>query len=373
MPEQITILPIKIETIGPVHIGMGEDYCPTDYVIKNEKLHVIDKNKFLDDIYQQKDKWADFLSCSMGIDLRKIQEFFKNNFKLEHAAYSVPIADIAIANQIDRMIRNLFFHEPYIPGSSLKGAFQTAIYNVMGKECKLDSLSFSDFNKVEGEEMIDFLRYFHFKGDPGSKEHIKAELISSRSVYIGEIRIHKNTFFSKTIKQKFSSQENLNLKQIFSKLLNSYYQEEILNKFESAKFEISNKSTPSTECSENQFLMKIGKHTGAYAMTMHPDQKGKIKIINSKNRDYYFADHQTTLWFTQNEKKPIGWVRLSFIEADEFQDLTNKITRKRAEYQDHQNFIHSDTQNKKSALDTTDPIQLEQLLASRFSIKPKQK
>ncbi|MBR2917657.1 MAG: hypothetical protein IKC25_02835 [Campylobacter sp.] len=56
-------------------------------------------------------------------------------------------------------------------------------------------------------------------------------------------------------------------------------------------------------------MLRIGKHSGARAVTI--DGKRKIKIIQGKNRSK-IADQETTIWLANG--KPLGWVLCSFTE-----------------------------------------------------------
>jgi len=70
---------IQLEIISPVHIGSGEEYVPTDYVIKNKQLFVINRAKFISKI-EKTGKYEEFLSISDSENILKIRKFIYDNF-----------------------------------------------------------------------------------------------------------------------------------------------------------------------------------------------------------------------------------------------------------------------------------------------------
>ena len=60
---------------------------------------------------------------------------------------------------------------------------------------------------------------------------------------------------------------------------------------------------------DNEFLLRIGKHSGARAVTIKG--KHKIDIKQGKNK-VKIADQETTIWLANG--KPLGWVLCSFAE-----------------------------------------------------------
>lgn len=54
----------------------------------------------------------------------------------------------------------------------------------------------------------------------------------------------------------------------------------------------------------NQFLLRIGKHSGARAVTI--DGIRSIKIMKGKGNKPSFEQEETTIWLTDH--KPFGWL-----------------------------------------------------------------
>lgn len=146
---------LRITTLSPVHIGCGEDYIPTNYVIDHEAnaLYAFDSASALPD--DAKDQLMALVEGnSQGRDiLLEIQEFFYKKrdpliAKCSHSLRVAPgVADLyqkrigkiaqrentggKVANklEIERTFYNPVSQQPIIPGSSLKGAIRTALLN----------------------------------------------------------------------------------------------------------------------------------------------------------------------------------------------------------------------------------------------------
>ena len=138
---------LALTPLSPIHIGCGEDFEPTNYVIDDGVLYGFDPSRaVLSDA--QKAKLTD---AGNRASLLGIQRFFRDNaqtFKT-HADVLIPVShgvadkyerDVGRAVNIEangnRVFNQLFIERnsyigqqslPYIPGSSFKGAIRTAI------------------------------------------------------------------------------------------------------------------------------------------------------------------------------------------------------------------------------------------------------
>lgn len=135
---------LALTPLSPIHIGCGEDFEPTNYVIDDGILHGFDPAQAA---------LPENLSKRLGelgdkADLLGIQRFFRENAAhfTPHADTLIPVArGLAadyqkqvgqVANREsngNRVFNQLFIErashtngQPYIPGSSLKGALRTA-------------------------------------------------------------------------------------------------------------------------------------------------------------------------------------------------------------------------------------------------------
>ncbi len=145
---------LALTPLSPIHIGCGEDFEPTNYVIDDGVLYGFDPSRaVLTDL--QKGKLMD---AANKASLLAIQRFFKDNAKsfMAQADVLIPVskgvAEVydrsvgratnieASGNQvfnrlfIERTIHTGRLSQPYIPGSSLKGAIRTAMLDALNRE-----------------------------------------------------------------------------------------------------------------------------------------------------------------------------------------------------------------------------------------------
>lgn len=145
---------LALTPLSPIHIGCGEDFEPTNYVIDDGVLYGFDPSRaVLTDL--QKGKLMDVAN---KVSLLAIQRFFKDNAKsfTAQADVLIPVskgvAEIydrsvgratnieANGNQvfnrlfIERTMHTGRLSQPYIPGSSFKGAIRTAMLDALNRE-----------------------------------------------------------------------------------------------------------------------------------------------------------------------------------------------------------------------------------------------
>jgi CRISPR-associated protein Csm5 len=161
---------LTLTPLSPIHIGTGEDFEPTNYVIENGVLYGFEPSHAHATL--PPDLQDELNKLGLAANLGAIQRFFSKNsqhFKL-HAHVFIPVSK-GVAREYDatlgkvvnldkegRKLENKVYNnqfiarasyqafnsESYIPGSSVKGAIRTAI---------LDSIN----NKqvVSGSEKVD--------------------------------------------------------------------------------------------------------------------------------------------------------------------------------------------------------------------------
>ncbi|MBM9536302.1 type III-A CRISPR-associated RAMP protein Csm5 [Desulfobulbus alkaliphilus] len=147
------ICQLAVTPLSPIHIGCGEDFEPTNYVIDSEKkqLYGFDPGKtVLPDTQAQK-----LTELAESANLLGIQRFFRDNrsFFIPYSQVVMPVADgvasdyhnkigkVANLEGGGRQVFNQFAIERhihsrnrlYIPGSSLKGALRTALMDRLNK------------------------------------------------------------------------------------------------------------------------------------------------------------------------------------------------------------------------------------------------
>ena len=147
---------LSISTLSPVHIGCGEDYEPTNYVMDDQCLHYFDVLGLADALSEDDRKKLDHVNKSKT-PLLEIQKFFfecketlivqKKHTRIVSPdlfkKYSDVIGKAASVEQdgkkrintleIARTSYNSHTQMPIIPGSSLKGAIRTAFLNELNQ------------------------------------------------------------------------------------------------------------------------------------------------------------------------------------------------------------------------------------------------
>lgn len=148
---------LTITPLTPIHIGCGEDFDPTNYVIDDNLLFHFEASRASLTPNQKKELLR--IVASNTPDLIQIQNFFKENHltfqaishavlpvsggvakdydnKLGRNVQSKEKGRVVNKLEIERHFYNPYSHEPIIPGSSIKGAIRTAFLNEInqGKE-----------------------------------------------------------------------------------------------------------------------------------------------------------------------------------------------------------------------------------------------
>lgn len=145
---------LTLTPLSPIHIGCGEDFEPTNYVIENGILYGFDPSRAaLTDLQRSK-----LMDVASRASLLAIQRFFRDNastFKPQ-ADVLLPVSD-GVARQYEQRIGkaanletsgNFVFNQlsierashtgaaqlPYVPGSSFKGAIRTTWLDVLNDE-----------------------------------------------------------------------------------------------------------------------------------------------------------------------------------------------------------------------------------------------
>lgn len=154
---------LALTPLSPIHIGCGEDFEPTNYVIDDGVLYGFDPSRAVLSDTQR----AKLTDAGNRASLLGIQRFFRDNaqtFKI-HADVLMPVShgvsekyerDVGRAVNVEangnRVFNQLFIERnsytgrhglPYIPGSSFKGAIRTAILDDLNNNQRPNDVQFS--------------------------------------------------------------------------------------------------------------------------------------------------------------------------------------------------------------------------------------
>ena len=159
MPDFLNRHTLHLTPLSPIHLGTGEDYEPTNYVINTEEkaLYAFDPARAELDANQR----GKLLNIAKSGDIQQIQKYFADNpDPFRAAAHSISSVSDAIASEykkslgqvvqrqqrgsrtdavynrlnIERTATNPHNHTPLIPGSALKGCLRTALMEMRSEK-----------------------------------------------------------------------------------------------------------------------------------------------------------------------------------------------------------------------------------------------
>ena len=207
---------LEITALTPVHIGCGEDYTPTDYVIDEDALFAFN-SAVVSQALPEHDR-AVLLKLVQGEQqddiLQKLQRFFQERREplMAKASHYLPVvsgvADLyrtqigqtagweeggkKVINklEIERTFYNPINQKPVIPGSSLKGAIRTALLdsinsgNPLPREEEREQVSTKKNRTLQrrlfkGEFNSDPMRLVHL----ADTEVVKSDAITSKIIF----------------------------------------------------------------------------------------------------------------------------------------------------------------------------------------------
>jgi CRISPR-associated protein Csm5 len=161
MNRFLDVVPLVLTPLTPIHIGCGEDFEPTNYVIDDGQLHHFEPARL--SLTQSDRKLLMQTVNKRGDDaIRELQRFFHDRRSQCRLAsrravpiargvaerYAARVGQVAqretggrtVVNQleIERTAHHLHTGVPYLPGSGLKGAIRTAWLNHLDKGPRLE-------------------------------------------------------------------------------------------------------------------------------------------------------------------------------------------------------------------------------------------
>ncbi len=295
-----------ITPLSRIHIGSGEVLDPFTYIVKDGYAFYLHQQNFID--YLTKNYSVEFKTILNNANYIKIVEFLQSRFNSnipEIYTLKYPVKTRTTPKDVHQFIRTKFL-QPIIPGSSLKGAFRTAVISTL-YSLKQDIKEGSDFEfrvlspypkgkpiKVE-EDPFKFLRFSDVTIDNecislieiertnnlSPKQYPKtwAEVIKKSSAPVGKISITFVMDFlnHEVIRLLFPDDQNANnkLKTIFSHV-NHFYKKKLQEDI--AKMSVIQKKNhlksilkEFDSLKPGDFIMKIGHGSGKnYLQAYHP-------------------------------------------------------------------------------------------------------
>jgi len=352
-----------MKLLTPVHIGTGEDYEPTNFIIDEEILYEFDEMKFYAMLEEtDKRRFVELAQSTRPEALFEMHTFVKSH---KETAKKAALLKVKVAPgiafdykkkvgqavqwegrqkqkvfnrfQIARTLRQPNSRYAYIPGSSLKGSISTAVQEQFFKEDRrkyesafetknpterfMKNFLVSDTLALKSGTMIGYaLNKERFEDDQEGPKN-KLEVILPGSEY--ELQFSSrdyNAKFEVDVKA-FMEACNAHYLPLFKSMMSSYNEfkgekvDDYINEYFSDAFYDTYKNLT---LEPNQFLLRVGKHSGARAVTVDGMRKIKVKVSGGgprrKPNKWETLDQETTTWlFGSKESQvdkllPFGWV-----------------------------------------------------------------
>ena len=371
-----TIFPVRLEVLTPVFIGTGEELEGFDYVIRKSddgsyRLHFIDVSAWIADSPQDSSIRKALLEEDYQIIRRAISD--KVDLKLYSKA-AVKIADGKIATkyrqEIDKgtsqnclkiapHIRNALTMRSILPGSSLKGAIRTALFDHLDRKYGLqlkhkeknyqEVLGNTDENALRALKISDFEfrqnsssivtpkeRKLNPKKDPTQKTNCEVITPESASKPVSKIQIRtlkgkatiefKYTVNSKEIQESFDQRKlfqivNKFYKTCFGQEYEKFYREDrfpdVARNLRLVKPQVDNIDD------DSELLLRVGRYSHIECMT----------IENNNVRGRTIAGTTRTL---AGDKLPFGWVKLTICDPAELSAYGRELAGEYADFRRRQ-------------------------------------
>ena len=343
---------IKLNPISPIHIGTGEAYEPMNYVIDrgtDDKyyMYVFDEFEFFKKLDEKsKDEFMKIMDHSSNISLLKLQSFIKNRMALaKNLHYRKILASkdfgkeyiekagkiVQIEKDAKEIINKLVVKKTFIspnlnkaiiPGSSLKGAIATAfwemkviddeqqyndvkkIMSATNKKNPFFNLLISDSKIIKSSIFIGIAKNIKRNKIPKDGLSVVHEVISTESEFEVSLIIKNNAIKIEDIKNACNDHYLPIFESQFDDKTDKFIKKELENEFI--------KKYMNFKPAGNQFLLRVGKHSGARAVTV--DGKQKILIMQGKGKKPKISEEETTAWLIN--KQPFGWLLCEILEED---------------------------------------------------------
>ena len=359
-------LKLKLHVLSPVHIGCDDVYEPTGFVIDEAKKKLIefDPVDFVTSLTPAQRN--EFSRLCTGDDLLSIFKFVKRVYNNENPLREIDVSPgliehyrkvLAMSSYNKNVIINQFTmnktsynpqtNQVYIPGTSVKGALRTAYLSyvaaqkgIKGRKDKTknfeEELLGGKFDtdpfrmvKVSDFQPFDNVRtkiiYGVNKKKKVSDRETRAatgpqqifEAIESGSVFEGAININapeKDAGIKSPIEQT-----------TLFKAANNHYKklfEQELHVVEDCGFHEISVSSFQDRLGKSCFLVRLGRHSGAEAVTI--EENRDIKIMQARDQQPKYSNLSTTIWLASESARttsgngliPFGWAILEVVPFD---------------------------------------------------------
>ena len=392
---------LKYTPLSPIHIGTGDSYEPTNYIIDDGTLYEFDTGGAMAALTAQDRDNLDKITKGKPDThmLKDVQRFFYSRREAlkPWAVNAIPVLD-GVANlyanrvgqtanqekggeqainrlEIDRTAYNPITRQPVLFGSSIKGAIRTALLDKVNNKQRASEpkglhefqgrlLKYRHIERGHLQLELDPLRLVSIgdaawqnkadkptsqvylavnrKKSPVKDEHVNIRQALGENLYqILECvpAFYAHTFVGQLTLQNVGTESHPKLPAaefrysaaaianacnkfyipIFSKeiklLIDRGYLDENWKKTADQLFKLITEKRKSNQA----FLLRVGRHSGAEAMTLEGVRKIKIK---GKGLDYTIEEQAKTLWLAAQHKDqptdllPFGWVLVEILPGN---------------------------------------------------------
>jgi len=200
MNKSINRYYLQLQPLTPIHIGSGEEVMPYEYIIEDNKYYRINLFDLINVLPSEKREELVNIMEKDLVKLRSVISDYDWKSSVLYEADTTSDFSVDYNKNIKRSANNLAIDEfinskmrPYIPGSSIKGAFRTAyIYNYADNiyyDISRNRHGFFDVRNSRGKAQTIEQRTLNYKdmfGDP-----FQTVKFSDSSLNISNLKIYK--------------------------------------------------------------------------------------------------------------------------------------------------------------------------------------
>ncbi|MBR5998209.1 MAG: type III-A CRISPR-associated RAMP protein Csm5 [Deltaproteobacteria bacterium] len=411
---QAQTLSLHLKVLSPLHIGCGEAYEPTSFVVKREKGVLVSFNTLnflagLDD--ELLGKFS--VVCKKGTvaSLLEVYKFIDQHAQdmeglaveltpalVQHYQKVLGLTGDKIQKELNQFLLDRTAFSPlngnvYIPGSAIKGSIRTAVLNLRHGKGRLPKqqkagelednllggnfekspfsrLKVSDFHPV-GPLRRRIVYAVDRKKKPGRFEasafHQIVEIIEPGAVFAGTISLlpldDSNVPHGKA----------LTLDEVKNALRTFYGRE--LEREQGDAAAISSASCPALP--GDALPLRIGRHSGAESVTVEGQRD--IKILKGKNQPPEFRANATTIWFAAESKdgdgrlRPFGWAALQKIGAEEIKKDEAFLHEQEARIREKRRVTFAHREERMAALRQAEELKKAEVEKRRLQAEEREK
>lgn len=186
---------LTMDFLCPVHIGTGEDIDPFYFTIKGNELILVDMERWLVDESENQDLLDKFTQ----LDFVKLRNFVAKNIPVDrYAKARIPVKSSKLVNDyknavlqgknpLNQVLLNLLPRSsasgrPFIPGSSIKGSMRTALGSIVAQHVgvKKNDRILEYNKKIFGDIRED--RFRHVKVSDAPLSGLRTSIVSGDEV-----------------------------------------------------------------------------------------------------------------------------------------------------------------------------------------------